>query len=74
VFARSLMIVATTSYLLTGQDLGSQYGFCAFAGFITAVSIFTQHLWNLAIGIVTYMILVHPLVSSLLATRVRAGT
>lgn len=58
----ALVIVATTAYLLDGRDLGEDHRFCDFAGVVVNVSVFTQHLWNLAIGIITYLILVHPLV------------
>ncbi|KAE8226787.1 hypothetical protein CF319_g672 [Tilletia indica] len=67
----SAVIIISTSYLITHDhaDMGDtrSVGFsqapvlCDLLGFITASSIFTQHLWNLAIATVTYSILVFPL-------------
>ncbi|CAD6896456.1 unnamed protein product [Tilletia laevis] len=67
----SSVIIISTSYLITHdhEDAGDSkmIGFsqapalCDILGFLTASSIFTQHLWNLAIATVTYSILVYPL-------------
>ena len=59
---RSIIIIASTSFLLAGGDLANSKRFCDFVGYSLASSIFSQHLWNMGIAIVTYMILVHPLV------------
>ncbi|PWN31435.1 family A G protein-coupled receptor-like protein [Meira miltonrushii] len=59
----SIIITATTSYLVAGGNLASASKFCTFAGYIFSASIWTQHLWNFSIAVITYMILVHPLSS-----------
>ena len=53
--------MASTAYLLDGGSLNSTRSYCDFSGFAISTAIFTQHLWNLSIGVVTYLILVHPL-------------
>ncbi|KAK0529812.1 hypothetical protein OC835_004225 [Tilletia horrida] len=67
----SSVIIISTSYLITHDHADKadsrNIGFaqapvlCDILGFLTASSIFTQHLWNLAIATVTYSILVFPL-------------
>lgn len=57
----SLIITTTTSFLIANGNLTRATKFCTFAGFIFSSSIWTQHLWNLSIAGITYMILVHPL-------------
>lgn len=59
----TVVIIITTSLLLANVNLVANDGACTFLGYILSTSIFTQHLWNLAIAVVTYMILVHPLSS-----------
>ncbi|UZJ54746.1 hypothetical protein CBS101457_004066 [Exobasidium rhododendri] len=62
----SLIIIATSSYSLSGGNLSTATKFCSFAGYSFTVAVWTQNLWNLAIAIITYMILVHPLSSFVL--------
>ncbi|KDN52025.1 hypothetical protein K437DRAFT_261712 [Tilletiaria anomala UBC 951] len=57
----ALITVSTTAFLLNGGSLSDSWRYCDFSGFALATAIFTQHLWNLAIGVITYMILTHPL-------------
>ncbi|PWN47388.1 hypothetical protein IE53DRAFT_371496 [Violaceomyces palustris] len=61
--ASSLLIIISTAALLGDVNLTQEHELCTFLGYTLATSIFTQHLWNLSIVIVTYMILVHPLSS-----------
>jgi hypothetical protein len=57
----SLIITSTTVFLVNGGNLTEATRFCTFAGYVFSTAIFTQHLWNLSIASITYMILVHPL-------------
>lgn len=69
----TVIIIITTSLLLANVNLVRNDGACTFLGYILSTSIFTQHLWNLAIAIVTYMILVHPLSSYTFAVEKHLG-
>lgn len=55
--------MCTSAFSIAGGRLGDTHRFCTFAGYIFATSIWTQHLWNLSIAVITYMILVRPLSS-----------
>lgn len=59
----SLIIASTTSFLIANGNLYDASRFCTFAGFVFSSSLWTQHLWNVSIAVITYMILVHPLSS-----------
>lgn len=59
----SIVIAATSAFLIAGGSLLEATRFCTFAGYSFSVAIWTQHLWNLSIAAITYMILVHPLSS-----------
>ncbi|PWY99030.1 hypothetical protein BCV70DRAFT_191945 [Testicularia cyperi] len=67
----TVVIIITTALLLDNVNLVAQEAACTVLGYILVTSIFTQHLWNLTIAIVTYMILVHPLSSFTLAVEKR---
>ncbi|SPO27741.1 uncharacterized protein UTRI_04219_B [Ustilago trichophora] len=69
--ATSIVIIITTACLLANINLVQQRDPCTFLGYILVSSIFSQHLWNLSIAIVTYMILVHPLSSFTLTVEKR---
>ncbi|SPO32475.1 uncharacterized protein UTRI_04219 [Ustilago trichophora] len=69
--ATSIVIIITTACLLANINLVEQRDPCTFLGYILVSSIFSQHLWNLSIAIVTYMILVHPLSSFTLTVEKR---
>ncbi|SNX85904.1 uncharacterized protein MEPE_04613 [Melanopsichium pennsylvanicum] len=57
----SIVIIITTACLIAQINLVHHEHPCTILGYILVSSIFSQHLWNLSIAIVTYMILVHPL-------------
>lgn len=59
--ATSVVIIITTACLIANINLVQHHQPCTLLGYILVSSIFSQHLWNLSIAIVTYMILVHPL-------------
>ncbi|KAJ1022836.1 hypothetical protein NDA18_005169 [Ustilago nuda] len=69
--ATSIVIIITTACLLANINLVEHHSPCSFLGYIVSSSIFSQHLWNLAIAVVTYMILVHPLSSFTLTVEKR---
>lgn len=60
---RSSTIIASTAYLVDGGDFrtGRAVRACTFLGYALSSGLYAQHMWNLAILAVTYMILVHPL-------------
>ncbi|KAJ9479912.1 G_PROTEIN_RECEP_F1_2 domain-containing protein [Pseudozyma hubeiensis] len=67
----SIAIIITTACLIAKINLVREDGACTFLGYVLVTSIFSQHLWNLSIAIVTYMILVHPLSSFTLTVERR---
>ena len=67
----SIVIIITTACLIANINLVQHDAPCTFLGYILVSSIFSQHLWNLSIAIVTYMILVHPLSSFTLTVEKR---
>ncbi|EPQ30148.1 uncharacterized protein PFL1_02265 [Pseudozyma flocculosa PF-1] len=69
--AASIVVIVSTACLLAGVDLAETTALCSFLGYSLSVSVFAQHLWNLAIALVTYMILVHPLSSFTLTVERR---
>lgn len=69
--ATSIAIIITTACLIAKINLVREDGACTFLGYVLVTSIFSQHLWNLSIAIVTYMILVHPLSSFTLTVERR---
>lgn len=69
--ATSIVIILTTACLIANINLVQHDAPCTFLGYILVSSIFSQHLWNLSIALVTYMILVHPLSSFTLTVEKR---
>ena len=69
--ATSLVIIVTTACLIANVNLVQHHAPCTFLGYILVSSIFSQHLWNLSIAVVTYMILVYPLSSFTLTVERR---
>ncbi|EST09441.1 G protein-coupled receptor, rhodopsin-like protein [Kalmanozyma brasiliensis GHG001] len=67
----SITVIITTACLIGEINLVQHDAPCSFLGYILVSSIFSQHLWNLSIAIVTYMILVHPLSSFTLTVERR---
>lgn len=69
----SIVIIVTTACLLANINLVQAQAPCTFLGYVFISSIFSQHLWNLSIALVTYMILVHPLSSFTLTVEKRVS-
>ncbi|TKY84497.1 hypothetical protein EX895_006398 [Sporisorium graminicola] len=69
--ATSVVIIITTACLIANINLVSHDAPCTFLGYILISSIFSQHLWNLSIAVITYMILVYPLSSFTLTVERR---
>ncbi|CBQ73822.1 conserved hypothetical protein [Sporisorium reilianum SRZ2] len=69
--ATSVVIIITTACLIANINLVQHDQPCTFLGYILVSSIFSQHLWNLSIAVITYMILVYPLSSFTLTVERR---
>lgn len=69
--ATSVVIIITTACLIANINLVQHDAPCTFLGYILISSIFSQHLWNLSIAVITYMILVYPLSSFTLTVERR---
>ncbi|SJX63663.1 uncharacterized protein SRS1_14413 [Sporisorium reilianum f. sp. reilianum] len=67
----SVVIIITTACLIANINLVQHDQPCTFLGYILVSSIFSQHLWNLSIAVITYMILVYPLSSFTLTVERR---